>query len=122
MKLLYLILILFGWSLHAHATSQERYTITEYTTFLNESDTLITNSILKEKDARTALVLCVLLGPLGVHRLYLGTQKTTVVAYVLTAAGFGVLWVTDTILLTGAVFKKDVSRYSGNRHFFLWNN
>lgn len=85
------------------------------------ADTFLTNSILKEKDPTTALALCVLLGPLGVHRIYLGTSKTTAIAYILTGAGFGVLWVTDTVLIIKALIRKDPESISSNRHFFLWN-
>jgi TM2 domain-containing membrane protein YozV len=84
-------------------------------------DTFITNKVLKEKDPVTALVLCTFFGPLGVHRIYLGTSVSTAVAYVVTGAGFGILWITDMILIIGSLRKDDVSDISNNRHFFLWN-
>jgi TM2 domain-containing membrane protein YozV len=84
-------------------------------------DTIMTNRVLKEKDPVTALVLCTFLGPLGVHRIYLGTSVSTVVAYVLTGAGFGILWITDLILIIHAMRKDSAAGISNNRHYFLWN-
>ena len=86
-----------------------------------DGDSTLTNSVLKEKDPVTALALCVFMGPLGIHRIYLGTSRTTAIAYVLTGAGFGVLWVTDTIFLIRSIVRKDVSMVSDNRHYFIWN-
>jgi len=82
------------------------------------SDTINTEKI-TEKDPATALILCVFLGPLGVHRLYLGTSVITIVAYVGTGAGFGTLWILDTIVLIRATFLKRLNGYSNNRNFII---
>lgn len=76
--------------------------------------------IISEKNPLTAWVLCLFLGPLGVHRLYLGTSVTTAVAYVVTGGGCGIIWAGDMIALTGSLFTKDLSKYEGNKNFFMW--
>ena len=54
----------------------------------------------------------------GVHRWYLGTSVPTLVAYAITAGGFGIVTIVDIIELIRA---KDVSPYVDNPHFFMWN-
>lgn len=116
-----LFFLLFSFSKSAIASSGEFGSSAMYAPISLEKDTFLTNSILKDKKALTALTLCVFMGPLGVHRLYLGTSITTVVAYIVTGAGFGILWFADTILLFNAVFRKDLGTLKENRHFFIWN-
>lgn len=73
----------------------------------------------KSKHPRlTAAVLCLTLGPFGVHRLYLGTKPIIPVAYTLTlGGGLGLLTVTDFLLIC---FSRDITPYMNNPHFFMW--
>lgn len=50
------------------------------------------------KNKTVTLVLCVLLGYLGIHRFYLGKTKSGVV-YLLTAGLCGIGWIVDIILI-----------------------
>lgn len=66
-----------------------------------------------------AIGLNVSLGMLGVHRMYLGTVVNVPVTYACTIGGFGVLWVTDLVMLVGT---KHYETLKNNPHVFLWNH
>jgi TM2 domain-containing membrane protein YozV len=77
-----------------------------------------TDSIPVKEDPRlVAIALNILLGPLGVHRLYLGTDLKVPILYTLTFGGGGVVWVIDLGFL---IFSKDISRFKNNKRFFMW--
>jgi len=74
----------------------------------------------KNKHERlVAIGLNVSLGMLGVHRMYLGTGINVPVTYACTAGGFGVLWVTDLVILVGT---RHYDALKNNPHVFLWNH
>jgi len=73
----------------------------------------------KTNNKLTAVLLGVTLGPLGVHRIFLGTSKKVPVAYALTLGGLGILPLIDIAHL---IFKKDISPYQGNQKVFMWTN
>lgn len=64
-----------------------------------------------------AAVLCVSLGPFGMHRLYLGTTPQVAAAYSATLGGIGVLPVID---LFAIIFTKDLSRFKNNNQVMMW--
>ncbi len=45
-----------------------------------------------------ALILCILLGYLGIHRFYVGKAGTGILM-LLTGGGFGIWWLIDIILI-----------------------
>lgn len=57
-----------------------------------------------EKSARTALLLCLFLGPLGIHRFYVGKIGTGILM-LLTAGGLGIWALVDLILIASCDFK-----------------
>jgi TM2 domain-containing membrane protein YozV len=66
----------------------------------------------------TAISLAILLGPFGVHRLYLGTEPIIPVAYVLTLGGaMGIIPAIDAVLI---LVTKDLSKFENNSRFFMW--
>ncbi len=74
----------------------------------------------KEKDAVVAIVLDFFLGGLGIHRFYLGTEVLTGIGYILTCGGiFGIVPLVDFIVLI--INYKDISAYTNNPKFFMWN-
>ena len=54
---------------------------------------------------------------LPIHRIILGTSPTTIVGYVLTCGGCGVITLIDTVLLI--VYSRD-ERYVGSSRFIMW--
>ena len=72
-----------------------------------------------ERDPLVAILLDFLLGPLGVHRFYLGTETITGIGYILTCGGiFGIVPLVDLIVL--AINYDDISMYIDNPAFFMW--
>ena len=72
----------------------------------------------QENKRFTAFALTLLLGPFGVHRLYLGTKPVVPVAYTLTlGGGLGIIPLIDAGMI---LFTKDLSKLENNPRFFLW--
>ncbi len=67
-----------------------------------------------------AFLLAFFLGSIGVHRWYLGTSGGTVVGYLLTCGGCGIISLVDTILLLVGTIEDDVSKYVDNPRFIMW--
>ena len=80
------------------------------------SSSAVTSS---DDTAIVAILLDIFLGGLGIHRLYLGTEILTVIAYPLTCGGiFGVVPFVDFIVLI--INYEDVSKFKDNPKFFMW--
>ncbi|MBM3331583.1 TM2 domain-containing protein [candidate division WOR-3 bacterium] len=56
------------------------------------------------KSKITALLLCIFLGGLGVHRFYVGKIGTGIV-WLLTGGVFGIGWLVDIIMIAIGKFK-----------------
>ena len=64
-------------------------------------------------------ILALLLGPFGVHRLYLGTEAKVPVLYTLTlGGGFGILPLIDIVSI---LTTKELSVYENNANIIMWN-
>lgn len=55
------------------------------------------------KNWLAALLLCIFLGQLGIHRFYVGKIGTGILM-LLTAGGFGIWWIIDIILIASSTF------------------
>lgn len=75
---------------------------------------------LNEKTPAVAFVLAWFLGPLGIHRAYLGTTTGVIVGYILTLGGCGIVAFVDWIVLLIGVIEDDISKYIDNPKFFMW--
>lgn len=87
------------------------------------SDSLATDStqqteLPKRKHVRAkAIVFTLLTGPLGGHRVYLGTRPGAPIIYAITLGGFGILPVIDLFHL---IFTKDLSKFEQNQKIIMW--
>lgn len=73
-----------------------------------------------EKDPVIAFVLAWVVGYLGIHRAYLGTSTGTLVAYILTLGGCGIVAFVDWVVLLIGLLNDDISKYIDNPSFFMW--
>ena len=64
-----------------------------------------------------AVILAILLGPFGVHRLYLGTGELVPLAYTLTLGGLMILPLIDLFCI---LFTKDFEAYLNNEKVIMW--
>lgn len=64
-----------------------------------------------------AILLAILLGPFGVHRLYLGTSEMVPIFYALTLGGLLILPIVDIFCI---LFTKDLDTYLNNEKVVMW--
>ena len=84
-------------------------------------DTNARFEIKEGKSPIAAFVIAWLLGPLAIHRVYLGGTPLLIVGYVLTLGGFlGLIPFIDWIALLVSVFKDDLGKYEGSDAFLMW--
>ena len=79
-----------------------------------------TTLYLREKTPAVAFVLAWFLGPLGIHRAYLGTTTGVIIGYILTLGGCGIVAFVDWIVLLIGLIEEDISKYIDNPKFFMW--
>jgi TM2 domain-containing membrane protein YozV len=72
------------------------------------------------KDPLVAFLLSWFLGYLGIHRAYLGTSTGTLIGYILTLGGCGIVATIDWIMLLIGLVNNDISQYIDNPKFFMW--
>ncbi len=76
--------------------------------------------ITQDKNPAIAFILAWAVGYLGIHRAYLGTSTGTIVAYILTLGGCGIVALVDWVVLLLALIDDDISKYVDNPNFFMW--
>jgi TM2 domain-containing membrane protein YozV len=74
----------------------------------------------QDKDPAIAFILAFFLGPLGIHRAYLGTATGTIIGYILTLGGCGIVAFVDWVMLLIGLVNNDISQYVNNPRFFMW--
>lgn len=68
-----------------------------------------------------AFAICWIVGGVGVHRHYMGTQGSMWAIYTFTCCGiFGVVPFVDWIVLLIGAINDDISKYVNNDAFFMW--
>lgn len=73
-----------------------------------------------DKDPAIAFILAWFVGPLGIHRAYLGTSTGTIVGYILTLGGCGIVAFVDWVVLLIGLVNDDIDQYVDNPSFFMW--
>ena len=74
-----------------------------------------------DKNPAVAFILCWFVGYLGVHRYYMGTSTTTMILYIVTCGGFGIVVTIDWVMILLALIDNgDISSYIDNPKFFMW--
>jgi len=107
------ILLFFYFTLSLKANHEELFL----------SDSLVTDTtqqapLPKRKHVRAkAILFTILTGPLGGHRVYLGTRPGAPIIYAVTLGGFGILPVID---LAHLIFTKDLSKFEQNQKIIMW--
>lgn len=95
----------------------------ELVTQLETTHGVFTENILVEEPQKVkhkrakVIILTVLTGFLGGHRIYLGTHQRTPIIYSITFGGFGILPLIDLVHL---IFTKDISIYENNTQIMMW--
>lgn len=74
----------------------------------------------QDKDPVIAFLLAMFVGPLGIHRAYLGTSTGTIIAYILTLGGCYIVAFVDWVVLLIGLVNNDISKYIDNPSFFMW--
>ncbi len=87
---------------------------------LNVNANLGSAHFYNEKNPAVAFVLAWFLGPLGIHRAYLGTSTGVIIGYILTLGGCGIIAFVDWIVLLIGLIEDDISKYINNPKFFMW--
>ena len=78
------------------------------------------DTIIIKKRKFTAIILALLTGPIGGHRLYLGTKPIVPVVYAVTlGGGFLIIPIMDIVTI---IFTKDLSKFENNDQILMWIN
>lgn len=86
--------------------------------FRNESKAPHIDFDIKRRTKGKAILMAVLTGPLGGHRLYLGTKPYVPIIYALTlGGGFGLLPTVDIVVI---ILSKDLTQYYNNPKVIMW--
>ncbi len=115
-RLLLIFLILPLWQVQA-ATIPDNFSQDTLKTFAQNS---IKQSLFKKSESHhkiTAIIFALLTGPLGGHRIYLGTSTRVPLIYTATLGGFGTLVIADIIAI---LVSKDLSKFQNNDKIFMW--
>ena len=75
---------------------------------------------IKNRTKGAAILMAILTGPLGGHRLYLGTKPFVPIIYTLTlGGGFGLLPLIDIIVI---ISTSDLTKYQNNSQIIMWGD
>lgn len=86
---------------------------------LTESSLFNQQAQLSEKDPIVAILLDIIVGGFGIHRVYLGGRPSLILIYFITCGGiFGIVPLVDLIVLV--INYDDISAYIDNDKFIMW--
>lgn len=112
-------LFLLGSTFTVSAKNSVSYTLDSTSIELSTVvDSIPIEQEVKRKNVRIkAIILTILTGPLGGHRVYLRTRPGAPIIYAVTLGGFGILPLVD---LAHLIFKKDISSFEENSKIMMW--
>lgn len=87
---------------------------------LNQPFTLAPERSRKNAWVAWALTYTASVGLCGFHRLYLGTETLTFIAYLCTGGGCGIVQTVDWVVLLIGAINDDIRKYEDNSKFFMW--
>jgi len=76
-------------------------------------DLLVLDKERSSKNFLATILICGLLGYLGIHRFYVGKIFTGILQLI-TGGGFGIWWVIDLVLIAIGAFKDGEGKYIKN--------
>lgn len=110
-----LLLFICSFSLKIKAASLE---ITLPQDSVNTDTSIQENNLPTRKHVRAkAIIFTILTGPLGGHRVYLGTRPGAPIIYAITLGGFGILPFVDLVHI---IFTKDLSKFEQSQKIIMW--
>ena len=129
-KILVILSILFSFTSYSNSVNNTSTTrmylvlVDDSLTILDDTNTVIIDEngdpIVFKKRKFTAIALALLTGPIGGHRLYLGTKPIVPVVYAVTlGGGFLIIPIMDIITI---IFTKDLSKFENNDQILMWIN
>jgi hypothetical protein len=122
--IVFIILITFSSALHAEYIKlqtlniqdirqeciENQYSVGDSSKFINSP----------KVNKRTTLILTIMTGLVGGHRLYLGTNPVVPVFYAVTlGGGLGILPFIDFVVIA---FSDDMERFQNNEKIFMWSD
>ena len=119
--ILFLFIVFFSFAKESNSLVLEQ-NITKNISLGNDTSKIIINeqgdTIYLVKRKFTAILLTILTGPLGGHRLYLGTKPIVPIMYAVTLGGsFLVIPIIDLFTI---IFTKDLSKFENNDKVLMW--
>lgn len=114
-SLIIFILVINSFKIQAARSNPDRAVFFLPGIYFNNPDSISIKEIRKKKV--TAIGLALALGPFGVHRLYLGTEKRVPVIYSITLGAFGLLPLSDIIAIAS---QKDFTQFENNQKIVMW--
>lgn len=119
--ILFLFIVFFSFAKESNSLVLEQ-NITKNISLGNDTSKIIINeqgdTIYLVKRKFTAILLTILTGPLGGHRLYLGTKPIVPIMYAVTlGGGFLVIPIIDLFTI---IFTKDLSKFENNDKVLMW--
>lgn len=79
----------------------------------NYTQVVVVTDAASPKSRLVALLLCIFLGPLGIHRFYVGKIGTGII-WLFTGGLFGIGWIIDLILIAVGTFRDKLGRVISN--------
>lgn len=103
------------------ANSTKGGELSSFVPVVSSVDHLKINARVENPEPAIALLLALLAGGFGVHRVYLGSSMKMVFLYIITCGGIsGIVPLADAVVLFVGIMNNDIDKYIGNDRFIMW--